>query len=144
MAGEETLQKFCMKNFSSLVTLAFAVLVGTAGCGRKTDASSELQRAVEAVSPKASAPPTQTSTPTPASQLDQALNSFKGGNYNDAVTQLHTVIVEGSNGKLPMTPQQFMAVQDASRSVLGELSIRAVKGDAKAQQAINEYERLNH
>ncbi len=136
-----------------LAALALTVLLGGTGCGRKTDANSELQRASEATGAAPSAQPaqatqsTQTGAPTPQTpvqQVDQARTALKAGNYHEAVTQLHTVLAQGSSGKMPMTPQQYMAVQDAAGAMLNDLYVRASKGDANARQAVKEYERLMH
>lgn len=133
-----------------VAALALTVLLGGTGCGRKTDANSELKRAAEAVAVEPAAQPAQPAQAgapapqTPAKHVDQALAAFNGGNYHDAVTRLHTVLVQGSNGKLPMTPQQYMAVQDAAGAMLNDLYVRASKGDANAKQAVKEYERLMH
>lgn len=130
-----------------LTALALTVLLGVAGCGRKADATRELQRASEAMGAAPSPQPVPAGAqtpPTPAQHVEEVRASFKDGKYNDAVTQINTLLVEGSSGKQPMTPQQYMALQDAAGAVLGDLYARAAKGDAKAQQAIKEYQRLRH
>jgi uncharacterized protein (DUF849 family) len=130
---------------AAIAVLALTLLFGAAGCGKKTGVNNELERAVKAVATEAGPETVQTDPAAPqtaAQQVEQATASFKAGDYSDAVTRMSTVLVQGSNGKMPMTPQQYMAVQDAAGAMLSDLYVRASTGDAKAQQAIENYNRL--
>lgn len=128
------------------LSMMTAALIGVIGCGKKTDVNSQLERAAATLNEAPPATPTTQpvakASQTPAQQVNQAVTSFKGGDYNAAVSQLHTLLVQGSKGQVPMSPQQYMALQDATGAVLQDLYTRAAKGDARAQQAVKEYERL--
>jgi hypothetical protein len=41
-----------------------------------------------------------------------------------------------------MTPQQRIALNDAMAAVMGEIYVLAAKGDARAQQAVKQYEKM--
>jgi len=64
---------------------------------------------------------------------------YKGGNYEDAIARLQKLRAQPAR-----TPQEAMAIQDAVAGVMGELYALAAKGDARAQQAINHYQRLQN
>ena len=71
--------------------------------------------------------------------MNQALASYKSGNFEDAVTQLQKL-----RAQPVMTPQQRMALQDAMAAVMTDIYTRAANGDARAQQAVKEYERMQN
>lgn len=132
--------------------LSATLAVTLIGCGKKADAASELQRAANemgASSPEApvktssSAAPTpvaaQPSQPPPAQQMNQAMVSYKSGNLEDAVTQLQKLRAQSA-----ITPQQRMALQDAMAAVMTDIYARAAKGDARAQQAVKQYEMMQN
>jgi len=135
---------------ATMVASALAVLAMT-GCGREEDATGELEKAAEmlesAQPPPAEAPQpstvqygTQPAPPMPpAQQMNQALASYKSGNFEDAVTQLQKL-----RAQPVMTPQQRMALQDAMAAVMTDIYTRAANGDARAQQAVKEYERMQN
>ena len=125
------------------------MLVIAAGCSRKTDASSELSKAANALeqAPPPDPAPTQpevaqpaqpqpTATP-PAQEMKQALAAYKGGNLEDAVTRLQKLRATPA-----MTPQQRIALNDAMAAVMTEIYDLAAKGDARAIQAVAQYERM--
>lgn len=135
------------------------------GCGQKTDPESELKKAVNAMeqaaptanpapaepAPTPIAQPIQPIRPTqpttvvapppvpPAQQMQQAMASYKAGNYEDAVTRLQRL-----RTKAAMTPQQRMALQDAMAAVMTEVYTLAAKGDARAIQAVKQYEQMRN
>jgi hypothetical protein len=150
-----------MKTSSSLgVILALTFLLSMAGCSNRTDVNTELEQAVKAMessepaqaaappapppaTPRSPVQPVQTAPrATPVQQVYQAVASYKAGKYTEAVTDLHSVLVQGSSGQTPMSPRQYMALQDAAGAVLQDLQVRAARGDAQAKQALEQYYRL--
>lgn len=71
--------------------------------------------------------------------MTQAVASYKAGQYVDAVTRLQWLRARKGN-----TPEQIMALQEATAAVMGEIYARAARGDAVAQKAVKEYERLQN
>lgn len=134
---------------------ALALVAALAGCQKKSDPNADLQRAAQAmeqtdanqaaVAPQTPPPPpanpagTQSAPPAGgtvvAQQMNQAMASYQGGNYVDAVTRLQWL-----RASAPKTPDQAQALQDAIASVMGELYTRAARGDAAAAQAVKQYE----
>jgi hypothetical protein len=139
-----------MKNKRPTLTLWCAILavgVGFAGCSGKTDANSELEKAAKALGPAdqptpAPAQQTQpiaapaTAQQSPRQQMDQAMTLYKSGDYENAMTRLQTLRERSTT----LSPQQTMAVQDAMAAVMTDVYSRASKGDARAQQAVKQYE----
>jgi hypothetical protein len=147
-------------SFAWLLVCGLSVAM-VSGCGHRSNAKEELEKAastlgkaepdpvpqtpapaVEAVAPEsvpvaASLGSVADPAPSPARQMQQALVAYKGGELEDAVTRLQ---------KLRMTPtltaQQRMAVQDSVAAVMGEIYSLAEKGDAKAIQAVRQYEEM--
>ena len=135
-----------MKNKRPTLTLWYAILaVGFAGCSGKTDANSELEKAAKALGAADQTPaPAQQTQPaaapatvqqSPRQQMDQAMSLYKSGDYENAMTRLQTI-----RERATMSPQQTMAVQDAMAAVMTDVYSRAAKGDARAQQAVKQYE----
>ena len=92
----------------------------------------------QAESPQpAAAAPTATTTPPPRQQMDDALASYKSGNLEDAVTRFQKL-----RAQTPMTGEELMALNKAMSAVMGDIYARAAKGDVQAQQAVQEYQRL--
>ena len=92
-------------------------------------------------SPAPAAQPAQqavTSQPV-AQQMSQALSAYKSGDYLDAVTRLQLL-----RTKVAKTPEQTMAIQDAMAAVMAELYARAEKGDARAKQAIKDFQEMRN
>ncbi len=136
-----------MKDKLPILTLWSAILaVGFAGCSGKTDANSELEKAAKVIgqadqTTPAPAQPTQPVTATaagqqsPRQQMDQAMTLYKSGDYENAMTRLQTL-----RERATLSPQQNMALQDAMAAVMTDIYTRASKGDARAQQAVKQYE----
>jgi hypothetical protein len=147
-------------NQSTLGWLAIGVIASTlmAGCSRKADAKTELEKAASvlaqedkgpaapAPSPAQPAPTAQAPTvtepvappPIPASQqMQEAMASYKTGQLEDAVTRLQ---------KLRRTPtltaEQRIAVQNSVAAVMNEIYEMASKGDARAIAAVRQYEEM--
>ena len=130
-----------------------------AGCSRKTDAKTELEKAVTTLSqaeqPAPAAPEpaavsaagipespgtTEVSAvpaPPPAQQMRQALIAYKAGDMEDAVTRLQKLRMT-----VALTPQQRMAIQDSVAAVMTEIYGLAERGDARAIAAVKQYEEM--
>ncbi len=67
--------------------------------------------------------------------MNQAMTLYKSGDYPNAMAHLQTL-----RQRSALSPQQNMAVQDAMAAVMTDIYTRASKGDARAQQAVKEYE----
>jgi hypothetical protein len=145
---------------SSYVTTLLAcglVSFVISACGRKTDPNKELEKAVAVLAKEepaqAPAPASAPSAPTPqpaatdaavaappprpAQQLNEAMVSYKAGNLEDAVTRLQKLRATPA-----MSPQQRMALNDAMAAVMTEIYSHAEKGDARAIQAVKQYEQM--
>jgi hypothetical protein len=129
------------------------------GCGGNADANSELERAARVMeeaepAPEPAATPVPTTSPVyvpsaaaqptqvqpaapPAEQLNHAMTAYKSGNLEDAVTRLQQLRATPA-----MNPQQRIALQDAMAAVMTEIYSLAAKGDARAIQAVKQYERM--
>ena len=140
----------------TLVSLVLAAVF--VGCGQKTDAKTELEKAAStlATADAAPAPPTTLSQSPPptlqpafsaepaaapastaAQQMQQALTAYKAGELEDAVTRLQKL-----RAMPTLTPQQRMAVQDGVAAVMTEIYGLAAKGDSRAIQAVKQYEQM--
>ena len=150
-----------MKMLNPFVPAMAAVLVISAvGCHQQGDANAEMAKAVKALEqadaaqPPVPAPnsapvagsaaplaqPSQqpVSTQPVAQQMSQAMASYKGGDYTDAIVRLQLLRTKVK------TPEQSMAIQDAVAAVMAELYVRAEKGDTKAQQAIKQWQEVRN
>ena len=147
-----------MKILTPLVAALVAVFgVGTTSCSKKPSTDRALDEAVKALaqpdpgqqaSPvvgQTPAPPPATPMPTAAAttpvsqQMTQAVASYKSGHYEDAVVRLQWLRARKGN-----TAEQILALQEATAAVMGEIYARAARGDAAAQKAVKEYERLQN
>jgi outer membrane protein assembly factor BamD (BamD/ComL family) len=136
--------------------LALLLLAGLSACSKQKDVQSELEKASAAFGAAEPAPATPPPTPPPAypqpngnvqvqpvaapppppaQQLNQAMAAYQAQNYEDAVTKLQRL-----RSTPAMTPQQAMALQDAMAAVMTEIYARAERGDARAIQAVKQYE----
>jgi hypothetical protein len=137
-------------SFTILLICSVAGVVICGACSRKTDAGSELSKAANALeqAPVPAPAPAQpevaqpvlaqpSPVPAPAQEMKQALAAYKGGNLEDAVTRLQKL-----RATRAMTPQQRIALNDAMAAVMTEIYDLAAKGDARAIQAVAQYERM--
>ena len=69
--------------------------------------------------------------------MKQALAAYKSGDLQDAVTRLQKLRATPA-----MTPQQRIALNDAMAAVMTEIYGLAAKGDARAMQAVKQYEQM--
>jgi hypothetical protein len=69
--------------------------------------------------------------------MKQALVAYKAGDLEDAVTRLQKLRMT-----VALTAQQRMAVQDGVAAVMTEIYGRASQGDARAIQAVKQYEEM--
>jgi hypothetical protein len=125
------------------------------GCGKKADASRELEKAVSSMGSAEAVPapapaqpqPAQPVQPAPvpvaapatapAQQVNQALAAYKAGNLDDAVTRLQKLRATSA-----LTPQQRIALNDAMAAVMTDIYALAAKGDARAIQAVKQSEQM--
>ena len=142
--------------------LLFATIAATgmlllAACGKKPDVNTELDRAAKSMQADAApasaapaaaqpsqpapatAPAVATQAAAPAEQMNQAMVSYKSGNFEDAVTRLQRLRAQGAT-----TAQQTLALQDAMAAVVNDLAARAAKGDMRAKAALKQYEALQN
>ena len=137
-----------MKNIvPGIVVCGASLLLILTGCREKSDANSELEKAVAVLQQPVSgqsAAPTQVqsaqmpaASAAPAQEMRQAIQSFKGGNLEDAVTRLQKL-----RAAPLLTPEQRIAVNDAIAAVMNEVTALAEKGDAHAIQAAEQFRRM--
>ncbi len=137
-----------MKNIvPGIVVCGASLLLILTGCHEKSDANGELEKAVAVLQQPASgqpAAPTQVQSAqmpavsaAPAQEMRQAIQSFKGGNLEDAVTRLQKL-----RAAPLLTPEQRIAVNDAIAAVMNEVAALAEKGDARAIQAAEQFRRM--
>jgi hypothetical protein len=148
-----------IKPVLACLCVSFAVLF--LGCRHKTDANSELDKAAASFGPgepaSAPAPPAaEAAAPapapaegaalpqvpalpagTPAQQMHLAIASYKAGELEDAVIRLQKL-----RAMPTLTAAQRMAVQDGVAAVMTEIYGQAAKGDARAAQAVRQYEEM--
>jgi hypothetical protein len=138
-----------VKNIFRLRWAGFgAILVMTnalIGCHQKSNAGSELDKAVSAMqatpaaAPQAAPQQAAAPAPIPVQQMNQAVAAYKAGQLQDAVTQLQQLRATPT-----LTPQQRMALNDAMAAVMSEVSNLAAKGDSRAIQALKQYDEFQN
>lgn len=125
----------------SRVCLAFAILASA--CRKQEDPVNELEKAAAAMAKPAPAPdPTSVPAPAlagppPAQQMHQAIEDYKAGKMEDAVTRLQLL-----RSTPVMSPQQRMALQDSIAAVMTQVYELAEKGDPRAIAAVARYEKM--
>lgn len=120
--------------------LALAV----SGCRRKAagGSSTEVESAAGkfvAAEPAPATPPAPGAAPAPApaQEMQQAVQAYKGGQFEDAVIRLQQLRATPA-----MSAQQRMALNDAMAAVMTDIYALAAKGDPRAVQAVKQYEKL--
>ena len=132
-------------SFFPTTILALGVAVLAAGCGEKATPAADLEKAAnqfataEAPPPP---PPTGELTATapaaaPVQQMREAVEAYKTGKLEDAVIRLQTL-----RATPVMTGPQRMALNDAMAAVMNDIYSLAAKGDARAIQAVKQYEKM--
>ena len=132
---------------------AVALLAACAGCSSKQDPSAELEKAAAALDKgtaaaaapaaapsAAAAAPSPTDNPggvSPSQQLKGAMEDYKAGKMEDAVTRLQLL-----RSATALSPEQRMALQDSIAAVMAEVYALAEKGDKRAIAAVAQYERM--
>jgi len=134
-----------------------AVTCALIGCGKKANASAELDRAASVMQKeeRAAAPaPAVASAPassqaqqpaaaapasSPAQEMNQAVAAYKAGNIEDAVSRLQRLRAASA-----VTPEQRMALNDAMAAVMNDVAAQAAKGDPRAIQALKQYEQMRN
>jgi hypothetical protein len=138
-------------NLPTIIVCGASLLVTLAGCSRKSDVNSELDKATRVMEqpappqPPAPAPvqteqpvqPEPTPAPPPAQEMKEAVAAYRAGNLQDAVTRMQKL-----RATPVMTPQQRIAINDAMAAVMGEIYSLAANGDQRAVQAVRQYEEL--
>ena len=128
----------------ALAAVTFALM--PSGCRRKSTGgnSSEVDSAANkfvAADPAPAAAPAPGNTPgqAPAQSMQQAVQSYKAGQFEDAVVRLQQLRATPT-----MSAQQRMALNDAMAAVMGDIYALAAKGDPRAVQAVKQYELLQN
>jgi hypothetical protein len=125
-----------------ITAIGVGLLLG--GCKRKDGgiANAELDVAAGkfATAAPASAPvatPGAAPAPAPAQEMQQAVQAYKGGQFEDTVVRLQKLRATPA-----MSPQQQMALNDAMAAVMTDIYAMAAKGDQRAIQAVKQYEKM--
>lgn len=134
---------------TSLVPIVFACLslaLLAGGCSRKTQASGSAdfetaanKFAAAEAGPTPADPSDTASAPGPTQEMNQAVQAYKGGQFEDAVTRLQNL-----RARPGMTGPQYMALNDAMAKVMATLNELAAKGDQRAIQALKRYEKMQN
>lgn len=131
-------------NFLTVIVICAGVAAALCGCRAQTDAKTELEKAASALAEpppaQAAQPAAEAATqpaPAPGQQMNQAMEAYKAGQFEDAVTRLQKLRATPA-----MSPEQRIALNDAMAAVMTEIYSLAAKGDARAIQAIAQYERM--
>lgn len=117
------------RSLSALLLLL--CLAGASGCGGKADVKQdvpELEKALAPLLATSATDPGQASIQKCASGVVAAL---KAGNYPAAMDQF--TVLQRQRG---LTPEQRMVINNASSTLVQELTARAEKGDAEAKAAL--------
>jgi hypothetical protein len=127
-----------MKTFpapSSAVWLVSLLLVSACS---KPDPAADLEKTA-AILQTAPAEPTPDGEPAiaPAQQLQTAIEDYKAGKMEDAVTRLQLLRAAST-----LSPEQRIALQDSVATVMAEIYVLAEKGDPRAIAAVAQYERM--
>jgi hypothetical protein len=124
--------------------LAISLLCGflpVIGCGQKTaNTQSQIDQAVQSMARATSPAPAAADSavpPTPLQQMNDAVASYKAGDFEAAVTRFQTI-----RAHTAMTGDQLLALNNALGAVMSDLYTRAAKGDAAAGQAVKQYEQM--
>jgi len=131
--------------FLIILVAVIGVAVTASACRKKSTghSNSDLDKAasnfVEADPAPAASPPTPGAppAPAPAQEMQQAVQAYKGGQFEDAVVRLQRLRATPA-----MSAQQRMALNDAMAAVMTDIYALAAKGDPRAVQAVKQYEQL--
>ena len=124
-----------------VLVLGSVTLLLLGGCDRKPGVKTSISQLEKAFA--ATAAPGQAAPPTPGSALradakgyvQTALVAVRSNDYATAVAMLNAAV------RAPgMTPDQFLAVQQAKNALLTDLLNRAEKGDAVARATLKSVE----
>ena len=132
---------FCISLLSIVVAgcRKKATTIGNADLDTAADKFTAASSALVVPPPAAgdnSTPPAP-SGPALATEMTQAVQSYKGGQFEDAVTRLQKLRAQPR-----LTAQQQMALNDATASVMADIYALAAKGDQRAVQAVKQYEKM--
>jgi len=137
-----------------IAVLSGCIMTGLVACSRKPDPKSELEKAavllekpvpvadapaqpapVASTAPESPSPGSAQPSAAPARQMRDAIAAYKAGNLDEAVTRLQKL-----RATPVMSPEQRIGLNDAMAAVMGEIYAMAAKGDARAVQAVQQYE----
>lgn len=123
------------------LSLIAVALFAAAGCSSKQDPSAELEKTAAVLEKTPPAPaeaaPDGAIAASPSQQLKGAMEDYKAGKMEDAVTRLQIL-----RSATALSPEQRMALQDSIAAVMAEIYGLAEKGDKRAQAAVAQYERM--
>ncbi len=105
------------------------MIVGVAGCGKKTPAVVEV-----AVDPSAVSQAFSNAPPEARQEASQALDSLQSGNAVASFEQLQRL-----ETKAGLTPQQMREAGRAKAAALQQVQKAAAAGDQRAQQTMDQY-----
>jgi hypothetical protein len=132
------------QNFLTAPIVLCGFLAVVVGCGHSTaDTKNQIDQAVQAMAQAKSPDETvvadgiATPVPTPVQQMNDALASYKAGDYPTTVTRFQAI-----RAHTPMSGAQILALNNAVAAVVGDLYTRASKGDAGAIEAVRQYEQM--
>jgi hypothetical protein len=117
--------------------LALATLLVLTGCDRKSGVKASISQLEKAF--PATTVPGQTDQPTPGQPPPADANAYVrfalvAVRSNDCAAAV--LMLRGAARASGMTPEQFMAVDQAKKALITDLEYRAEKGDADAQAAL--------
>ncbi len=127
-----------MKSFPATPATAWlACLLLVSACS-KPDPAAELEKTATVLeSAPAESTPDGTPAVAPAQQLQTAIEDYKAGKMEDAVTRLQLLRAAST-----LSPEQRIALQDSVATVMAEIYVLAEKGDPRAIAAVAQYERM--
>ena len=124
---------------SRAVLVVLTLTLSGSGCHKQASPVSELEKTAAAMEKTAPAAAPEEKAASPATEVKTALEEYKSGKMEDAVTRLQILRMQPT-----MTPEQRMALQDSVAAVMTEVYELAQKGDPKAIAAVQAYERMQN
>jgi hypothetical protein len=121
-----------------------AIVLAVVSCQKQPDPLVELEKTAETMAKSEGVEAeaevsTEAETPfmNPSQQVKSAIDDYKAGKMEDAVTRLQLL-----RAMPALSPQQRMALQDSIAAVMTEIYAMAEQGDPRAKAAIVQYERM--
>lgn len=135
-----------MKTSFLLCCVGIGLLFVATGCRKTTpviksadfeSAADKFTAAPPPPAPEITSAPAASAPPALAQEMKQAVQAYKGGQFEDAVARLQSL-----RAQPVMSAQQRMALNDAMAAVMADIYAMAAKGDQRAIQAVKQYEKL--